>query len=59
MVEAHLLMFENLWRQATPAQLRIKEIEGIKPIFTEILRDAHEIQKLVFEIVSSAFCGSH
>ena len=55
MVEAHLFMFENLWRQAIPAQLRIKEIEeGIKPTFTEILRDAHEIQKLVFEIVSSA-----
>lgn len=55
MVEAHLFMFENLWRQAIPAQLRIKELEeGVKPTFTEILRDVHEIQKLVFEIVSSA-----
>ena len=55
MVEAHLFMFDNLWRQAIPAQLRIKELEeGIKPTFTETLRDAHEIQKLVFEIVSSA-----
>jgi len=55
MVEAHLFMFENLWRQALPAQLRIKELEeGIKPTFTEILRDVHGIQKLVFEIVSSA-----
>ena len=55
MVEAHLFMFDNLWRQAIPAQLRIKELEeGIKPTFTEILRDEYEIQKLVFEIVSSA-----
>ena len=55
MVEAHLFMFENLWRQAIPAQLRIKELEeGVKPTFTKILRDAHEIQKLAFEIVSSA-----
>jgi len=26
MVEAHLFMFENLWRHATPAQFRIKEL---------------------------------
>ncbi len=54
MVEAQEYLFENLWKNAIPAQYKIKEIEeGIKPTFTEILRDAHGIQKLVFDLVSS------
>jgi len=28
--------------------------EGIKPPFTETLRDPHQIQKLVFDLVNSA-----
>jgi two-component system, OmpR family, sensor histidine kinase VicK len=48
-VEAQEYLFENLWRNAILAQYKIKEIEeGIKPTFTEILRDPLGIQKLVF-----------
>lgn len=40
---------------AIPAQYKIKEIEeGIKPSFTETLRDAFDIQKLVVDLVTSA-----
>lgn len=54
-VEAQEYLFENLWKNAIPAQYKIKEIEeGIKPTFTEILRDVRGIQKLVFDLVSSA-----
>ncbi|MGN6632505.1 MAG: hypothetical protein ACTHKP_09755 [Nitrososphaeraceae archaeon] len=54
-VEAQEYLFENLWKNAIPAQYKIKEIvEGIKPTFTEILRDPLEIQKLVFDLVVSA-----
>ncbi len=55
MVEAHLFMFESLWRQATPAQLRIKELEeGIKPDFIETIRDSLEIQQHIFQLIKSA-----
>jgi hypothetical protein len=55
MVEAHLFMFESLWRQATPAHLRIKELEeGIKPDFIESIRDPIEIQQHIFQLIKSA-----
>jgi two-component system, OmpR family, sensor histidine kinase VicK len=55
MVEAHLFIFENLWRQATPAQLRIKELEeGIHPEVLETLREADEIVETGYRLVRSA-----
>jgi two-component system sensor histidine kinase VicK len=54
-VEAQEYLFENLWKNAIPAQYKIMEIEeGIMPTFTEIIRDTSEIQKLVFDLVASA-----
>ena len=50
-MEAQEYLFENLWKNAIPAQYKIKEIEeGIKPTFTEILRYSLEIQKFVFDL---------
>lgn len=55
LVQAQEYLFENLWKNAIPAQFQIKEIEeGVKPPFMETLRDPLEIQKLVFELVKSA-----
>ena len=55
LVQAQEYMFENLWKSAIPAQLKIKEIEeGTKPPFIETLRDAVEIQKVGIDIVKSA-----
>jgi two-component system sensor histidine kinase VicK len=55
MVEAHLFIFENLWRQAIPAQLRIKELEeGIHPEVLETLREADEIVETGYRLVRSA-----
>lgn len=55
LVEAQYFLFQTLWNQAIPAQQNIREIEeGIKPPFTETLRDPHQIQKLVFDLVNSA-----
>ncbi|HZD34918.1 MAG TPA: HAMP domain-containing sensor histidine kinase [Nitrososphaeraceae archaeon] len=55
MVEAHLFIFENLWRQATPAHLRIKELEeGIHPEVLETLRETEEIIGTGYRLVSSA-----
>jgi hypothetical protein len=54
-VESQEYLFENLWKNAIPAQYKIMEIEeGIMPTFTEIIRDPSEIQKLVFDLVASA-----
>jgi len=42
MVEAHLFMFENLWRHATPAQFRIKELfylEGPQVVMQIVRQD--------------------
>lgn len=55
MVEAHLFIFENLWRQATPARLRIRELEeGIHPEVLETLREADEIVDAGYRLVRSA-----
>ena len=55
LVEAQYFLFKTLWNNAIPAQEKIREIEeGIKPPFTETLRDVHEIQRLVFDLVNSA-----
>jgi two-component system, OmpR family, sensor histidine kinase VicK len=55
LVEAQQFLFETLWSKAIPAQEKVREIEeGIKPPFTETLRDVREIQRLVFDLVNSA-----
>ena len=53
MVEAHLFIFENLWRHATPAHLRIKELdEGIPPEVLETLRETDEILDAGYRLLS-------
>jgi two-component system sensor histidine kinase VicK len=55
MVETHLFIFEKLWRQATPAHIRIKELEeGIHPEVLETLREADEIVDAGYRLVRSA-----
>jgi hypothetical protein len=55
MVEAHLFIFESLWKNGIPAEDRLREIEeGIKPFFTEIVRDPIEIEKITLDLVKSA-----
>ena len=55
LVQAQEYLFENLWKNAIPAQQKIKEIEdGIKPPFIETLRDPLEIQKVGVSLVKSA-----
>ncbi|HJT49647.1 MAG TPA: hypothetical protein VJ729_15805 [Nitrososphaeraceae archaeon] len=55
LVQAQEYLFENLWKSAIPAQHKVMEIEeGVKPPFTETLRDAVEIQKIGADLVKSA-----
>ncbi|HZD34652.1 MAG TPA: histidine kinase dimerization/phospho-acceptor domain-containing protein [Nitrososphaeraceae archaeon] len=55
MVEAHLFTFENLWSQATPAPIRIKELErGIQPEVLRTIRDPNEILETAYNLVKSA-----
>jgi len=55
MVEAHLFTFENLWRQATPVHVRIKELEeGIRPEVLQTIKDPFEIVKTGYTLVNSA-----
>jgi two-component system sensor histidine kinase VicK len=55
LVEAQMYLFDNLWKNAIPAQYKIKEIEeGVMPPFRETIMDSIEIQKLVFDLVTSA-----
>lgn len=55
MVEAHIFIFENLWRQAIPAQLRIKELEeGIHPEVLQTLREPDEIVNTGYRLARSA-----
>ena len=55
LVEAQCFLFETLWKNAIPAEEKIKEIEeDMKPPFTETLRDPSQIQEVVFDLVTSA-----
>lgn len=55
LVEAQQFQFETLWKYAIPAEEVIREIEeGMKPPFTEILRDPSQIKEVVFDLVNSA-----
>src|SRR5215211_4642256 len=54
-VEQQQYIFDTLWRKATPAEQKIREIEeGIEPEIIETIRDYVEIQMLAFELVKSA-----
>ena len=55
MVEAHLFIFENLWRQATPAHLRMRELEeGIHPEVLQSLKEPDEIVDTAYRLLQSA-----
>jgi two-component system, OmpR family, sensor histidine kinase VicK len=55
MVEAHLFIFENLWKKGLPAEERIKQIEeGYQPTFTETVRDPFEIDRIGYDLIKSA-----
>ena len=55
MVNAHLFIFENLWRQATPAHTRIKELEkGILPEVLQTIKDPHQMTVMGLKLVKSA-----
>jgi two-component system sensor histidine kinase VicK len=55
MVETHLFTFENLWRQALPAHVRIKELEeGIRPEVLQAIRDPSEIIEVGHNLVRTA-----
>jgi hypothetical protein len=50
MVDAYFFIFENPWRQAIAAQIRIKELEkGIPP---EVLQIINEFYEIVFKMFS-------
>ena len=54
-VEQQQFIFDTLWRKATPAEQKIREIEeGIEPEVIETIRNPFEIQKIAFELVKSA-----
>jgi len=54
-IEQHRYFFENLWSIATPAELKITEIEeGIEPVKTGILEDSKEIRKKIIELAKKS-----
>ena len=54
-VEQQQFIFDTLWRKATPAEQKIREIEeGIEPEVIETIRNPFEIQKIAFELIKSA-----
>ena len=55
MIEQQQYFFQTLWDKATPAQVRIREIEeGIKPEVIETIREPKVTQERVFELIKSA-----
>ena len=55
MVEAHLFIFENLWRQATPAHLRMRKLEeGRHPEVLQSLKEPDEIVDTANRLLQSA-----
>jgi two-component system, OmpR family, sensor histidine kinase VicK len=54
-VEQQQFFFETLWERAVAAEQRIREIEeGIIPDFIQTITDPYRVQKLGFELASSA-----
>jgi two-component system, OmpR family, sensor histidine kinase VicK len=55
MVDVYVFMFDNLWNQATPAHIRIRELEtGIQPEVLHTIKDPHEIIEIGNKLVESA-----
>jgi signal transduction histidine kinase len=55
MTEAHIFIFENLWRQAIPAHARFKELEkGIQPEILQTIKEPYEIVETEHKLLSSA-----
>ncbi|CAN5890057.1 hypothetical protein BH23THE1_BH23THE1_22480 [soil metagenome] len=50
-----LYTFDSLWKNAIPANQRIREIEtGIEPILTKTLQDDEEIKDTIFQIIKES-----
>ena len=55
MVDVHVFMFDNLWNQATPTPIRIRELEtGIQPEVLHTIKDPNEIIEIGNKLVESA-----
>jgi two-component system, OmpR family, sensor histidine kinase VicK len=55
MVDVYMFMFDNLWNQATPSQIRIRELEtGIQPEVLRTIKDSTEIIEIGNKIVENA-----
>ena len=55
MVDAHLFTFESLWREATSAHLRIKELdEGIRPEVLKAIKEPSETINVAYKHVREA-----
>jgi len=55
MVDVYMFIFNNLWNQATPSQIRIREIEtGIQPEVLHTIKDPYEIIEIGNNLVKSA-----
>jgi two-component system, OmpR family, sensor histidine kinase VicK len=54
-VEQGQYIFDTLWRSSASAEQKIREIdEGILPDFIQTITDSYTVQKLGFELTSSA-----
>jgi signal transduction histidine kinase len=54
-IDQHKYFFENLWSIATPAELKIMEMEvGTEPIKTGIMEDDKEISKKIIELAKKS-----
>ena len=47
-------MFNALWGRATPAEIKMRQLDESEQDFTETITDHIEAQKRVFELVDSA-----
>ena len=55
MTDAHIFMFENLWRQAISADARFKELEqGIQPEILQTIKEPCEILEAEYKLLRSA-----
>lgn len=55
MVDVYVFMFDKLWNQATPAHIRIRELEtGIQPEVLQTIKDPNEIIEIGNNLVKPA-----
>jgi len=55
MVDAYVFMFENLWSQAIPSHIKIRELEqGIKPEVLQTIKEPNEIIETGQKLIGSA-----